>query len=259
MPIKDVVCTTHPADIARQAESTAEVKFTGRQIDLSKDLEVGYRIERAASGMDLVAHRPKDEDGTFMLLLTPTASPVRLPKDMTFVFDTSGSMEGTRIRQAKAALKFCLSKLQPDDRFNVLSFATTVTSFENEHLPADDAAKARAMKFVDAFDASGGTNINDALIRALKHKAAAGRPHLILFLTDGEPTTGVTLSADILRNVAAANSAGRPHFTFGVGASLNCGLLEDLADATHAVAEFVSDQRTSRRKCRGSRRRSPRP
>ena len=242
VPIKDVVCPTHPAAISRQAESAAEVKFTGRQVNLSKDLEVGYRIERAASGMDLVTHRPKEEDGTFMLLLTPTASPVRLPKDMTFVFDTSGSMEGPRIRQAKAALKFCLSKLHPDDRFNILSFATGVTTFENAHVAADDDAKARAARFVDAFDATGGTNINEALLRALQHQAGAGRPHLILFLTDGEPTTGVTLPRDILRNVAAANRAGVRIFAFGVGDTLNRGLLEDLAEATHAVAEFVSDQ-----------------
>jgi len=242
VPIKDVTCPTHPADVARQAESTAEVKFTGRQINLSKDLEIAYRIERAASGMDLVAHRPKDEDGTFMLLLTPTSTPVRIPKDMTFVFDTSGSMEGTRIRQAKAALKFCLSKLHPDDRFNVLSFATGVTTFENAHVAADDDAKARAGRFVDALDASGGTNINDALLRALQHKAGEGRPHLILFLTDGEPTTGVTMPDQILRNVAANNLAGVRIFTFGVGGMLNRGLLEDLADKTHAVAEFVDDR-----------------
>jgi Ca-activated chloride channel family protein len=242
VPIKEVTCATHAADVTRQAESTAEVKFTGRQIDLSKDLEIGYRIERAASGMDLAAHRPKDEDGTFMLLLTPTATPVRLPKDMTFVFDTSGSMEGTRIRQAKAALKFCLSKLHPDDRFNILSFSSGVTTFENQHQPATDEIKARGEKFVDALDASGGTNINEALLRALAHKAADGRPHLILFLTDGEPTSGVTLPAEILRNVAAANSSGVRIFAFGVGESLNRGLLEDLAEATHAVAEFVSDK-----------------
>src|SRR6185436_16994128 len=120
--------------------------------------------------------------------------------DMTFVVDTSGSMEGTRIRQVKAALKFCLSKLQPDDRFNVLSFASAVTSFEDLHAAATEDAKAWAANFVDAFDASGGTNINEALVRALQHQSAPGRPHLILFLTDGEPTVGVTLAPDILRN-----------------------------------------------------------
>jgi Ca-activated chloride channel family protein len=243
VPIKDVVCSTHPANIARQAEEAAEVKYSGHQIDLSKDLEISYRIERASSGLDLVAHRPKKgEEGTFMALLTPQLRVQRLPKDVTFVFDTSGSMEGPRLKQAKAALKFCLAKLQPEDRFNVLSFASVVTSFENEHLAATEEAKARAARFVDAFDASGGTNIHGALLRALEHKSAEGRPHQIVFLTDGEPTTGETRPAEIVRAVAAANRTGVRIYAFGVGGDLNKGLLEDLAEATRGVAEFVSDQ-----------------
>jgi Ca-activated chloride channel family protein len=242
VPLKDVSCPTHAADITRQAELAAEVKFAGHQVDLSKDLELNYRIERAASGMDLVAHRPKDEDGTFMLLLTPQANPTPLAKDMTFVFDTSGSMEGQRIKQAKAALKFCISKLKAGDRFNILTFASDVTAWQKKHVEASDMAKTDALRFVDAIDASGGTNINGALLRALEHDAGANRPHLVLFLTDGEPTSGVTEPAAILRNVLAANRAGVRIFAFGVGADYNRALLEDLADSTHGVAEFVSDQ-----------------
>jgi Ca-activated chloride channel family protein len=242
VPIKDVTCLTHAVNVARQGEATAEVTTSGRQVSLSKDLEIAYRIERAANGMDLAAHRPNDEDGTFMMLLTPQANAARLPKDMTFVFDTSGSMEGMRIKQAKAALRFCLSKLQPDDRFNILSFSTNVVAFEKEHVPANDDAKFRAGKFIDLLDASGGTNINGALLRAMEHRAAEGRPHLIVFLTDGEPTSGETRPSEIVRNVTDAKRSGVRIFTFGVGAELNRGLLEDIAEATHGVAEFVSDQ-----------------
>jgi Ca-activated chloride channel family protein len=242
VPIKDVSCLTHAADITRLAEQAAEVKFAGHHVDLSKDLELNYRIERAASGMDLIAHRPKGEDGTFMLLLTPQANPAPIAKDMTFVFDTSGSMEGQRIKQAKAALKFCISKLKPEDRFNILTFASEVTSWQKKHVEASEMAKTDALRFVNAIDASGGTNINGALLRALEHEAGVNRPHLVLFLTDGEPTSGVTEPASILRNVLSANRAGVRIFAFGVGADLNRALLEDLADSTHGVAEFVSDQ-----------------
>lgn len=242
VPIQDVTCTTHAANVARQGESSAEVKFSGRQIDLSKDLEVGYRIERPTSGMDLVAHRPKDEDGTFMLLLTPQSNPRPLPKDMTFVFDTSGSMEGPRIRQARAALKFCLAKVRDGDRFNILTFSSDVTAWKPAHVEAGEATRADAGRFVDQIDATGGTNINAALLRALEHRAADGRPHLIVFLTDGDPTVGETTPARIVQNVSAANRAGVRIFAFGVGDELHRGLLEDLAETTRGVAEFVSDQ-----------------
>ena len=149
VPIKSVGCPTHTADVVRRGEESAELRVEGRDFDLSKDLEVGYRVVRAASGMDLVAHRPDAEDGTFMLLLTPEADPAPLPKDMTFVFDTSGSMEGARIRQAKAALKFCLSKLRPADRFNILTFSSDVSGYKAAHVLATDVEKNSALRFVD--------------------------------------------------------------------------------------------------------------
>jgi len=241
VPIKDVACPTHRANVARRAEASAEVTFEGRQVDLSRDLEVAYRIARATSGLDLAAHRPADTEGTFLLLLTPETDPPRIPKDMTFVFDTSGSIEGKRIKQARAALKFCLAKLKPDDQFNIVTFSSGVRPFEAAHVPATDEAKAKAERFVDAIDASGSTNINDALLRALEHRPGAARPHLILFLTDGQPTAGVTDAGTIVRNVLGANADKARIFAFGVGGDLNRELLEDLADGTRAVAEYVAE------------------
>ncbi len=242
VPIKDVSSATHRVNVTRRTEEEAEVTFDGAQADLTKDLEIAYRIARAASGMDLVAHRPKkEEEGTFMLLLTPQVDAPRLPKDMTFVFDTSGSMEGKRIKQAKAALKFCLAKLGPEDRFNILTFSSDVVPFLPAHLAATEGVKDRAVRFVDGIDASGGTNINDALVKALEHRPEGGRPHLILFLTDGEPTSGECTPSAIVFNVMKARKGNVRIFTFGVGNDLNRRLLEELADSTQAVAEYVAE------------------
>jgi Ca-activated chloride channel family protein len=242
VPITEVASPTHPVSVTRRTEASASVVFEGRNVDLSKDLEITYRLSRARSGMDLVAHRPPGREGTFLLLITPQADAPRLPKDMTFVFDTSGSMEGDRIKQARAALRFCLSKLGPEDRFNILSFSHDVTPFSPAHVPATPEDKERALQFVNALDASGSTNINGALLRALEHRPGTGRPHLILFLTDGEPTTGETVPRAILRNVLAANAANVRIFTFGVGNQVNGPLLEDLSENTRAVSEWVGEK-----------------
>jgi Ca-activated chloride channel family protein len=244
VPIQEIASPTHPLTVTRKTAEMAEATFEGRDVDLGKDLEIGYRIARAATGIDVATHRPKaDEEGTFLLLITPEVKVEKpLPKDMTFVFDTSGSMSGPRIQQARAALRFCLSKLQPLDRFNILSFSGEVVAFSPAHVPATDAEKARAERFVDALDASGSTNINAALLRALDHRAAEGRPHLVVFLTDGEPTAGEIRPPEILKNVAAANRSNVRIFTFGVGDAINRGLLDDLAEATAAVAEHVDER-----------------
>lgn len=241
VPVKEVACPTHPAAILRKGEEGAELRYEAKDVDLSRDLEVGYRIARASSGLDLVAHRPGPEDGTFLLLLTPEAHPPRLPKDMTFVFDTSGSMEGARIRQARAALRFCLAKLGPDDRFNILTFASDVSAYRPAHVQATADEKATAAAFVDAIDATGSTNIAGALLQAVAHRPEPGRPHLILFLTDGRPTVGEQRREAIVRQTLAANAGGARLFTFGVGSDLDRLLLEELAEGTQAVAEHVAE------------------
>jgi Ca-activated chloride channel family protein len=241
IPIREVSCPTHAAEIVRRGEESAVVSFAGSNVDLSTDLEVSYRIARGQSGMDLVPHRPDGQDGTFLLLLTPHAEAPRLPKDMTFVFDTSGSMEGKRIAQAKAALKFCLSKLGPDDRFNILTFSSDVTPYRPAHVPATAAEKERAAGFIDRIDATGSTNISEALERALLHAAEAGRPHLVLFLTDGRPTAGERRPEEIVRKAHAANRGGARLFTFGVGNDLDRSLLDDLAEGSGAVSEHVAE------------------
>ena len=244
VPIKHVSSPTHRVNVARRTDSEAEVTWTGRDVDLSRDIEIEYRIGRTTVGMDLVAHRPKGEEGTFMLLITPPVAPdvKPLPKDMTFVFDTSGSMEGKRIEQARAALRFCLSKLRADDRFNIVSFAGDVRTFKDAHVPASDENKTRAVRFINSLDATGGTNIHLALRTALRHRAEASRPHLIVFLTDGEPTVGIVNPKSIVRDVLARNRANVRIFAFGVGNSLNRVLLDHLADATNAVSQYVEEQ-----------------
>lgn len=241
VPLRDLASSTHRISVARKTEEAAEVTCQGAQVDLTKDLEITYTLERASSGMDLVAHRGKGEDGTFLLLLTPEAHAPRIPKDMTFVFDTSGSMEGPRIRQARAALKFCLSKLTPQDRFNILTFSHQVVTFERTHVSATDEAKEKAVRFVDAIDASGGTNINGALQEALAQKGEDARPHLILFLTDGQPTSGENRPDAIIANVLKARRGNVRVFALGVGNDVNRSFLEDLAESTQAVAEFVAE------------------
>ena len=71
----------------------------------------------------------EDGNGHFMLLISPRAElsqKQQAPRDMVFVLDTSGSMQGKRILQAKAALKYCLRNLDSKDRFGLIHFATGI-------------------------------------------------------------------------------------------------------------------------------------
>jgi len=90
-----------------------------------------------------------------------------LPKDICFVIDTSGSMAGEKIEQAKQALKYCVASLRKEDRFNVICFASDTRPFRDALVPADKDNLDAAATLIDQIRSAGGTDINEALLKAL--------------------------------------------------------------------------------------------
>jgi Ca-activated chloride channel family protein len=195
-----------------------------------------------------LTHRPNaEEPGFFMMLASPRtelSKEQQIPRDMVFVLDTSGSMQGKRMMQAKNALKYCLKNLSPKDRFGLMNFSTGVHKYNQDLLPATAEEIAKAMAWVDKLKASGGTAIDAALDTALSLRTTdAARPFTIVFFTDGEPTIGETNPDKILDNVAKKNSEGTRIFTFGVvnEDDINASFLDRLAEQTRATSTYVME------------------
>ncbi|MFQ5693580.1 MAG: VWA domain-containing protein, partial [Nitrospinota bacterium] len=205
-----------------------------------------YSLSDEDVGLTVLTHRRGGEDGYFLALLSPGYASGKtrpLPKDLTFVLDTSGSMSGEKIRQAKEALLFCVNGLNPGDRFNLIRFSSDVEVFRRGLMAATPENVRAAREFVSGLRARGGTDINTALLRALRDARGSSRPsrpHMILFLTDGQPTVGVRRPEDILRNVRKANAAGRRVFVFGVGYRVNTHLLDKLSGQIGGASDYVS-------------------
>ncbi|MCL6650659.1 MAG: VWA domain-containing protein, partial [Chloroflexi bacterium] len=139
-----------------------------------------------AAGM--ITYRVPGADGFFMLWLAPPIQAENVvAKDVILVLDVSGSMTGQKLEQAKAALRFVLNRLNPEDRFNIIAFSTGVDRYSASLLPAAQAGAAIA--YVNRLRAEGSTNINEALLTAVRGTDPE-RFTTILFLTDGEPTVG---------------------------------------------------------------------
>src|SRR5262249_5700341 len=153
------------------------------------------------------------------------------------VLDTSGSMRGPKMDQARRALKYCLGNLGTQDRFALINFATTVNKYRDGLVESNQEQLEQAKKWVDNLEATGGTAINDALAAALELRSAdSSRTFTIVFFTDGQPTIGETNVDRIMRNVMAQNTANTRIFTFGVGDDVNATFLDQLADQTRAVS-----------------------
>ena len=180
--------------------------------------------------------------GYFMMVVglprTPEAS-APMKREVTMVIDRSGSMRGEKIEQARKAALQVLQGLNPGEMFNIIDYSDSIASFEPAPVEKTKESSERARQYIMAINANGGTNLNDALLEALRTKPAAGALPLVLFMTDGLATVGEKSEVKIRENAKAANSAGRRVYTFGVGFDVNSPLLSGLATTTRGSATFV--------------------
>jgi len=245
-PIQNIYSPSHAITTSRPNDRHALISFEKDQAALDRDFQLFYTAGAKDVGLTALSHRPVTSvPGHFMLLLSPRtelSKEQQVPRDMVLVLDTSGSMRGKRMTQARNALKYCLGNLEKHDRFAVLNFATTVNRYTEKLLPATSDQVEQAKKWVDGLEATGGTAINDALLSALELRSSdEGRTFTIVFFTDGRPTIGETDADKIQKNVLAKNTANTRIFTFGVGDDLNASFLDQLAEQSRALSTYVRE------------------
>jgi len=240
-PIKTIYCPSHSVDIKRDGAKRATVDYQENNVTPDMDFSLYFAPEQNDIGVNLLTYRQGDEDGYFLLLASPGVDVKEkvLPKDVAFVLDTSGSMAGKKLAQAKKALQFCIENLNDNDRFEIIRFSTEVEPLFDKLVSASDANREQARDFVRDLKPIGGTAIDDALKRALSLRTDRdGRPFLVVFLTDGQPTVGITDPQAIVSRVKK-NSGGTRIFSFGIGTDVNTHLLDEIAETTRAFNSYV--------------------
>ena len=153
-------------------------------------------------------------------------------REVTLVLDRSGSMRGEKLSSMRKAAKQIISDLKPGERFNIITYNEGVNLFDTAPVEKNDAAEKAAHEWLDAVAARGGTNIHEALAAALAQPEHEGMLPVVLFLTDGLPTIGLTSEKDIVSLAGKGNRAERRIFTIGVGEDVNAPLLRRMAEVS---------------------------
>jgi Ca-activated chloride channel family protein len=242
-PLKTIYSPSHSVEIVRNTAKTATIGLEENGAKPDKDLQLFYSAQQKELGLSFLTYKEPGEDGYFMLLASPGFGGKQqhvLPKDVVFVLDTSGSMNGKKLAQARKALTFCVNNLNAEDRFEIIRFSTETESLFKELTAVSEDSRHEAQKFVENLKSIGGTAINDALKNALAIRPAeASRPFMVVFLTDGLPTVGETSEAGILRTVLEKNRDLTRIFCFGIGTDVNTRLLDRIAEETSAISQYV--------------------
>jgi Ca-activated chloride channel family protein len=242
-PLKSIYSPSHAVEVKRHGSTGATAGYEGTDVQPDTDFALYFAPEKDEIGVNLLTYRKSDEDGYFLLLASPGVDVKEkqvVMKDIAFVLDTSGSMAGKKLEQAKKALQFCVENLNDGDRFEIIRFSTEVEPLFDKLVKATDQNRAKANDFIKDLKPIGGTAIDDALRKALALRPGGeDRPFVVIFLTDGRPTIGTTDEDQIVANVKKENDARTRVFCFGIGTDVNTHLLDRITEDTRAVSQYV--------------------
>jgi Ca-activated chloride channel homolog len=246
IPIKSIWSPSYEGSIQvdQEGDNFARVIYADENNLPDKDFLLYYTVSNDDVGLSLLTYKEPSEDGFYVFLAAPKhniSTTEVVGKNVIFVFDTSGSMSSDdKIGQARKALEFCVSKLNKKDNFNVIDFSTSVRKFKPNPVSGGNNEIESALKYIRNLDATGGTDINNALIEAIKQLSLVDNPiNMIIFLTDGQPTVGVTDEQKIIKNIELANNLNARLFVFGVGYDVNTRLLDELATSNRGISTYV--------------------
>ena len=259
-PLDNLTSLYHPVDIEALDDRRKVITLQEGSVPANKDFVLEWRLASAGAPQAAVFVEDYEGDSYVMMMVTPPAgephpesldrlkhAPAMVPfppRDIVFVVDTSGSMHGASLEQARAALSLAISRLQPQDRFNVIRFNNETYSLFDDIVPVTADSLRRAQAYVNALESDGGTEMRSALLRALKMNAEAeiiskhadDRLQQVVFLTDG----AVGNEAELFKLIAEKLESSRL-FTVGIGAAPNSYFMRKAAEAGRGTFTYIGD------------------
>jgi Ca-activated chloride channel family protein len=245
LPLAHIASLYHPVLIEERRSGRWLITLADGSVPADRDFVLEWRPAGDAEPAATVFAEEIDGDSYLLVSVLPpragqgkeTLSPVQ-PRDLIFVIDTSGSMHGRSIEQARQAVTFALDRLAPGDRFNVIRFDSTTRSLFPAARPASRDNLRRAKAYVRSLQAEGGTEMRSALTQALDEAPLPGRLRQIVFLTDG----AVSNEHELFLAIAARLGQARL-FTVGIGSAPNSYFMRKAAEMGRGSFSYIGDPR----------------
>ncbi|XP_052059441.1 inter-alpha-trypsin inhibitor heavy chain H5-like [Mytilus californianus] len=231
--------------LTRPSNESAVITYNvvSNQMECLQKLEVQYDVERSQNAGEILI-----EDGFFVHFLAPTGLQV-IPKDIVFVLDTSRSMTGEPIAELQNAMVTILGKLALKDMFNIVVFESSFGMFESELQKVTNRSITDAKNMIYFMTPDGGTNIHDGLLAGIKilHSVKVDeiRSPIIIFLTDGKASSGITNRNLITKRVKSRNILGIPIFTISLGKESDQNLTSKIASQNFGFSRHIYNAGTS--------------
>ena len=238
MPLDIIASRYHPVHVA-DAGGRYVVTLAAGRVVMDHDFEMLWRPAPSAAPRAMAFSETVRGEPHYLLMVMPpdtgTESLPQLPREMIFVIDTSGSMHGVSIQQAKQALHRALDRLEAGDRFNVIEFDSNASALFGASVPADAGNVAMAKNFVAMLRANGGTEMQPALQLALRTPPDESYLRQVIFITDGAVGNEEGLFQFIDAHLGDARL-----FTVGIGSAPNSWFMRKAAETGRGTFTTIS-------------------
>ena len=227
----------HSIEVDRLGDTRFRVTLAASSVPANRDFELVWMPKLGAAPQAALFHEVREGEHYALAMIMPQrvgSVAARIPREAIFVIDTSGSMEGASMNQAKAALLMALDRLTTQDRFNVIEFNHRTRALFTSAVPVTADTMARAHAFVVALRAGGGTEMWPALDAALGNSRDSGVMRQVVFLTDGEVGNEAALFALIQKKIGDTRL-----FTVGIGSAPNTHFMTKAAEVGRGTFTYI--------------------
>jgi Ca-activated chloride channel family protein len=243
MPLEIVASRYHPVTVSQPGAGNKagryQVTLADTEVPMDHDFELIWRpVLNSAPRASLFTETFDGQPYLLLMMIPPNDFPAvapRMSRETIFIIDTSGSMQGVSIEQARKALELALDGLQAEDRFNVIQFNSVTHALFTVSVPASRENVDRARNYVQNLSANGGTEMLPALQLALYSPAAEDRLRQIVFVTDGS----VGNEQELFELIEAGLGNTRL-FTVGIGSAPNGWFMRKAAEVGHGTYTLIS-------------------
>ena len=238
--IANIQSTNHDIRKKKITDRKYTIQLASDSVPADRDFEVTWRSAPNAMPSSAVYTEIKGDKHFSLITLFPptvqTEPDARLPRDVVFVVDTSGSMHGSSLDQAKNALTMAVRRLTKNDRFNIIQFDDKTKALFDRERPASNKNLKVACQYIEALTADGGTEFAPALGAALNDEVKTGRIRQIVFITDGS----IGNEDQIFSMIKSRLGANRL-FPIGIGSAPNSHLMTKIAEYGRGSFTYIGD------------------
>jgi Ca-activated chloride channel family protein len=238
IPLEIIASRYHPVSVGEE-KGLYTVSLRGGTVAMDHDFELMWRPVPSAAARAMSFVETIDGKPYYLLMVMPPdqdeVPAATMPRETIFIIDTSGSMHGVSIQQAKRAVQLALKGLKATDRFNIIEFNSVTRALFTNNMAVTEQSMSEAEQFVQKLQANGGTEMRPALSLALGSAASEGHLRQVIFITDGSVGYEDELFSMIEDRLGAARL-----FTVGIWSAPNSWFMRKAAEAGRGSYTFIS-------------------